>query len=117
MFQNEENGLAGGTAYAAASNTKKEKHIFALESDSGGFIPKGFGFSADKEVFETYFKKVNTWANLLEPYDLRLYPSGGGADIGPLRSQKGLLSNLQPDSQRYFDSVSYTHLDVYKRQM
>ena len=103
MFQNEENGLAGGTAYATASNLKKEKHIFALESDSGGFVPKGFGFSADKEVFEEYFKKVNTWANLLEPYDLRLFPSGGGADIGPLRSQKGLLSNLQPDSQRYFD--------------
>lgn len=111
MFQNEENGLAGGTAYANASNMKKEKHIFALESDSGGFIPKGFGFSADKEVFETYFKKVNTWATLLEPYDLRLYPSGGGADIGPLRSQKGLLGNLQPDSQRYFD---YHHTAIDK---
>lgn len=111
MFQNEENGLGGGNTYAAASNLKKEKHIFALESDSGGFTPRGFGFSAEKDVFEAYYKKVNTWSNLLEPYDLRLYPSGGGADIGPLRTQKGLLSNLQPDSQRYFD---YHHTEIDK---
>ena len=28
---------------------------------------------------------------------------GGGADISPLKSQKGLLIGLRPDSQRYFD--------------
>lgn len=103
LFMNEENGLAGGRAYADSSNAKKEKHILALESDSGGFTPRGFGFSAEKEVYESYFIKVNAWSNLLEPYDLKIYNGGGGADIGPLKSQKGLLSNLQPDSQRYFD--------------
>jgi carboxypeptidase Q len=113
MFQNEENGLAGGTAYAAFSNAKKEKHLFALESDSGGFTPRGFGFSADKDVFEGFFKKVNSWSNLLEPYDIRFYTGGGGADIGPLRSQKGLLSNLQPDSQRYFD-YHHTAIDNFE---
>ncbi len=103
LFMNEENGSAGGKAYAEISNEKHEKHLLALESDSGGFTPRGIGFSADKEVFEGYFKKVNTWSNLLEPYDLKLYPSGGGSDIGPLKSQKGLLASLVPDSQRYFD--------------
>jgi len=28
---------------------------------------------------------------------------GSGADISPLKSQKGLLIGLRPDSQRYFD--------------
>lgn len=109
MFMNEENGLGGGLAYADSSNARKEKHLFALESDAGGFTPRGLGFSADKDVFETYFKKVNTWAGLLDPYDIKLSSGGGGADIGPLRSQKGLLGSLQPDSQRYFD---YHHAEI-----
>lgn len=103
MFMNEENGLGGGLAYADSSNARKEKHLLALESDAGGFTPRGLAFSAEKEVFESYFKKVNGWAGLLEPYDLKLTTGGGGADIGPLRSQRGLLGSLQPDSQRYFD--------------
>lgn len=109
---NEENGLGGGLAYGDSSNARKEKHILALESDSGGFTPRGFGFSADKEVYENYFKKVNNWSNLLEPFDLKIYNGGGGADIGPLKSQKGLLANLQPDSQRYFD-YHHTRIDQF----
>ncbi len=103
MFMNEENGLGGGLAYADSSNARKEKHILALESDAGGFTPRGIGFSAEKEVYETYFKKVNSWAGLLEPYDIKFVNGGGGADIGPLKSQNGLLAGLLPDSQRYFD--------------
>jgi Zn-dependent M28 family amino/carboxypeptidase len=45
LFANEENGLRGGTQYAEVANQKKEKHIFALESDAGGFTPRGFGFT------------------------------------------------------------------------
>jgi hypothetical protein len=113
MFMNEENGLGGALAYADSSNARKEKHLFALESDAGGFTPRGLGFSADKEVFENYFKKVNSWAGLLEPFDLKLNTGGGGADIGPLRNQKGLLGSLQPDSQRYFD-YHHTTIDRFE---
>lgn len=103
MFSNEENGLAGGKAYAEASNAKGEYHMFSLESDAGGFVPRGFSFDADTSVFETKFKKVYDWLPLLEPYGLYLNKGGSGADIGPLKSQKGLLAGLRPDSQRYFD--------------
>ena len=44
LFMNEENGLRGGRKYAAIAKRKGEKHIFALESDSGGFTPRGFSF-------------------------------------------------------------------------
>ncbi len=44
LFMNEENGLRGGRKYAEIAKRKGEKHIFALESDSGGFTPRGFSF-------------------------------------------------------------------------
>jgi Zn-dependent M28 family amino/carboxypeptidase len=43
LFMNEENGNRGGIKYAELAKQNNEKHIFALESDSGGFTPKGFG--------------------------------------------------------------------------
>lgn len=103
LFSNEENGLAGGRTYAQVSNDKKEFHLAALESDSGGFSPRGFSFEADTSVFKTYYKNVSQWLPMLEPYGLHFETGGSGADIGPLKSQKGLLIGLRPDSQRYFD--------------
>ena len=103
LFSNEENGLAGGRTYAKLSNEKNEFHLAALESDSGGFSPKGFSFEADTSVFKSYYKHVSKWLPLLESYGLHFEMGGSGADIGPLKSQKGLLIGLRPDSQRYFD--------------
>jgi carboxypeptidase Q len=60
MFMNEENGGRGGAKYLEIAKAKKEKHIFALESDAGGFTPRGFGLemSAEKRM------KVMSWKNL-----------------------------------------------------
>lgn len=103
MFQNEENGLAGGTSYAAYSNAKNEFHLAAIESDAGGFTPQGFGFDGDTKLLERFKKVIPQWEELLGPYNIQFSPGGGGADIGPLKSQKGMLFGLKPDSQRYFD--------------
>jgi hypothetical protein len=103
LFSNEENGLAGGKTYSRISNQRGEFHLAALESDSGGFSPRGFSFDADTSVFKTYYKNVNKWLPLLESYGLMFEMGGSGADINPLKSQKGLLIGLRPDSQRYFD--------------
>ncbi len=101
LFANEENGLRGGTKYAEEAQAKGEKHIFALESDAGGFTPRGFGFTSS----EAQFQKIMEWKNLLSPYGAsELTRGGGGADIGPLnRTQNTPVAGLQPDSQRYFD--------------
>lgn len=109
MFMNEENGLAGGKAYAEESNRKKEKHIAALESDSGGLTPRGFTFDAEKEVLPAYFEKVEKWADLLTPYGLDLKKGGSGADVGPLKGQNALMAGFRPDGQRYFD---YHHTEI-----
>ncbi|MBK9734835.1 MAG: M20/M25/M40 family metallo-hydrolase [Saprospiraceae bacterium] len=103
LFSNEENGLAGGKTYAQFSNSNKEFHLAALESDSGGFSPKGFSFDADTSVFKTCYRHVSKWLPMLESYGLHFEKGGTGSDIGPLKSQKGLLIGLRTDSQRYFD--------------
>lgn len=100
LFMNEENGLRGGTEYAKVAKAKGENHIFALESDSGGFTPRGFSF----ESSDAFVTKAQQWKPLFEPYHIHLFEKGhGGADIGPLKNETIVLAGLRPDSQRYFD--------------
>jgi carboxypeptidase Q len=42
LYVNEENGNRGGETYAAEAKTKGEVHYAAVESDAGGFSPRGF---------------------------------------------------------------------------
>ena len=100
LFMNEENGLRGGNEYARVALAEGEKHVFALESDSGGFTPRGFSFDTDKETFE----QIKSWSTYFYPYLSDRFELGGsGADIGPLKPQGLILAGLKPDSQRYFD--------------
>ncbi len=100
LFMNEENGLRGGRKYAAVAQQKGEKHIFALESDSGGFTPRGFSFDCS----DSNFQQILNWKPLFEPYLIHYFEKGGsGADIGPLKESSNVLAGLRPDSQRYFD--------------
>ena len=100
LFMNEENGGKGGKRYQELSQANKENHIFALESDAGGFTPRGFFFECDDANFE----KIMNWKTLFEPYLIHSFVKGGtGSDISPLTSVKIVKAGLKPDSQRYFD--------------
>lgn len=100
LFMNEENGGKGGKKYEELSKKNKENHIFALESDSGGFSPRGFSFEAD----DANFNKIVSWKNLFEPYLIHSFVKGhSGSDIEPLTSKSIVKAGLKPDSQRYFD--------------
>ncbi len=100
LFMNEENGLRGGNAYANSALTNGEKHIFALESDAGGFTPRGFSFSCSNDEFA----QIESWKPLFKPYLIHYFEQGGsGADIRPLKNKYNVLAGLRPDSQRYFD--------------
>ncbi len=110
LFMNEENGVKGGTAYADSALAAKEKHILAMESDAGGFVPRGIGLEMPAALKE----KIQGWAPLFAPYGV--YDFGqeeGGVDIGPLKKQGVPLAGLLPDSQRYFD-VHHSHNDVFE---
>ena len=108
MFMNEENGLRGGTKYADLAKQNNEKHIAAIESDNGGFTPRGFGLvGTDAQI-----AKIVPFKKLLEYYGLNEIVRGsGGADIGPLGQQGTLLIGFKPDSQRYFD-FHHTQIDT-----
>lgn len=100
MFMNEENGLRGGVEYANQAKLKNEKHIAAIESDRGGFTPRGFTVPTQPKAKA----KVQSWKPLLEPYGLTDFnQEGGGADISPLAPQGVPLMGYLPDSQRYFN--------------
>lgn len=113
LFMNEENGLRGGTTYAAEAQRKGEKHLCAIETDAGGFTPRGFTFDGNGDVFETLFERIKPLRPYFEPYNMTLNPGGGGADIGPLKPQNVLLCGYYPDSQRYFD-FHHTAADVFE---
>ena len=111
LFANEENGLRGGNKYADEAKAKNEKHIFAIESDAGGFTPRALGFSGSDEQFQQFL----SWKGLIAPYGCTEFVSGGGgADIGPLnRAFKTPTASFNPDSQRYFD-IHHARSDVFE---
>jgi len=102
IFTNEENGARGAAAYAAAAKERGEKHLLALESDAGGFTPRGFELgSAQGPVHE---RAAGQWRALFEPYGVSAFtPGSGGTDVAPLQAQGAIVGELVPDSQRYFD--------------
>lgn len=109
-WMNEENGGRGGQAYADSALSRKEKHIAALESDAGGFTPRGFGLEMSPELKS----KVRSWQPLFFPYGVYDFThDGGGADIGPLAKQGTPLIGLEPDGARYFD-YHHTEDDVFR---
>lgn len=117
LFMNEENGLRGGNEYANIAKDKNENHVFALESDSGGFTPRGFSF----ECSEANLAQAKSWSKLFEPYMVHLFKNGfSGADISPLKNDEIVMAGLQPDSQRYFDhhhAENDTFEHVNKREL
>ncbi|WP_452221926.1 M20/M25/M40 family metallo-hydrolase [Lacinutrix salivirga] len=117
LFMNEENGLRGGKKYAEEAKRKNENHVFALESDSGGFTPRGFSFDCSDANLE----RITSWKPLFKPYLIHYFEKGySGADVGPLKTDSNILAGLRPDSQRYFDhhhAANDTFDAVNKREL
>ncbi|GAB2942686.1 M28 family peptidase [Hymenobacter coalescens] len=112
LFMNEENGNRGGIKYAELAKAAGEKHLAAIESDGGGFTPRGFGVETASPATVA---KVQRWAPLLAPYHAGSIAAGhGGTDIGPLKGQAQALIGYDCDSQRYFD-IHHTAADTFDK--
>jgi len=109
-FANEENGGRGGKKYLEEAKIKSEKHIFALESDAGGFTPRGFSL----DMKETERNKIINWKNLFYPYGASdIIAGGSGSDVRHLKELGTALAGFTPDSQRYFD-IHHAATDVFE---
>ncbi len=111
-FANEENGTRGGLKYAETAKLENEPHIFAIESDAGGFTPRGISL----DMTESKIKEVEKWAPLFLPYGIYDFSGRyGGVDINPLKVEiQTPLAGLSPDSQRYFD-IHHTPEDTFEK--
>ncbi len=109
LFANEENGTRGAAKYAEVAKAAGEKHLFALESDGGGFTPRAFSLSAAAAVMST----LDSWLPLFKQYGVTEFvDEGAGTDVDPLHEQlQTPVAELRPDSQRYFD-VHHAQNDV-----
>jgi Zn-dependent M28 family amino/carboxypeptidase len=100
FFINEENGARGATAYYEAHKGEMDKHVLALESDRGGFSPRGFETDASPESLAT----LREIATVVKPLGIDwVEPGHGGTDIGPMARSGVITVGFVPDPQRYFD--------------
>jgi len=107
LFTSEENSLNGATAYASAAKASGERHMFAVESDNGGFAPNGFELGSTQG---NAHMRAARWRSLFEPWGIWHFRKGtAGADVGPLMLQGVPVAEITPDSQRYFD---YHHTTI-----
>ncbi len=112
LWANEENGLRGGVAYAAAHAAEAKDHVFALESDSGVFWPATLGFSGSNAAR----LQVRDIVSLLAPLGFgEPIIGGGGADIGPI-AQAGNAPTMAyiGDAAKFFP-IHHTPADTVDR--
>ncbi len=109
LFTNEENGGRGGKAYAATHGG--EVHVAALETDSGGYAPRGLFVEHHGDTAAR--AQIAELLGLLEPIGASAVRDGeGGADIAPLVERTKVLGlGLWTDGRTYFD-IHHTPADT-----
>ena len=112
FFANEENGLAGATAYAKAHAAEIPKHVIAFEADFGAARVVEVRYAGAEEKRPQFL----TIAALLKPLGVTLStePAGGGADISPLQALGVPMLDLRQDGTTYFD-FHHTANDTVER--
>lgn len=109
LFANEENGLVGGKGYGEFAAAEKNTHYAAIESDRGGFTPRGFSVDSTPEIIS----KMESWLPYFRRTGIEWFRKGGsGADISRIKNARALIGYV-PDSQRYFD-FHHSDNDVFE---
>lgn len=106
LFANEENGLAGARAYAAAHEGELARHVLALEADFGDGRAWGLRTPDRSESWARI-------ASLLAPMGVEWQEEAphGGADLGPIEERGVPVADVMQDGTRYFD-LHHTPNDV-----
>jgi hypothetical protein len=100
LFMAEELGAFGAKEYASQAKAKGEKHLAAIESDSGGFAPVGFAVDGSDGAVAA----VKRWAPYLAPLHAATIEKGeSGVDVAPLGALGAITLGVVTDSTHYFD--------------
>jgi carboxypeptidase Q len=101
MFIDEEFGGTGGRFYAKDERRKHERHLLAMESDRGGFLPVGIAAGRSEAGL---LQRLRALGELFKPLGIMSFsPGGGGVDVGPLIEQGTVPAAVIPNAQTYFD--------------
>ena len=105
----EENSAAGAKEYAARNKEDGVFHLAAIESDRGGFTPRGFSIDgSDNSMKNEAMDRLEQWSELLEPYDLHRYDFGySGVDVNKMKDQDFVLMGYVPGFTTVFRLSSY----------
>jgi carboxypeptidase Q len=101
LYANEEFGLSGARAYAAAHVEEAPRHVLAMEADLGA--GRVWGYAA--HVTPGAEPLVRSIFADLAPLGVEWVPepAHGGADLGPLDAYRVPMMDLRHDATRYFD--------------
>jgi carboxypeptidase Q len=112
LWVDEENKQSGALEYAKQCADNHVKHIAAIESDAGGYLPLGFYIDTDND---TALKKVGSWMEYFRPYEMfQLVEGYAGVDISPLKDAEILMLGLKTNIQQY-GSIFHSEKDVFER--
>ena len=111
LFTNEENGVRGGKGYAQQHAAELPSTVLAVESDSGGFAPRGFSIGhRDAPAASRMRARIADIATLLASLNAQRITVGhGGTDIEPMEAAGVPQVALDVDNRLYFD---YHHTDA-----
>jgi carboxypeptidase Q len=109
----EEIGVHGGKAYLEAHRHELDRHLLALESDSGSYEPRGFTIDADNFVITELIGRAAPLARLA-PDDWSVHRGGSGADIGSIVREGVIGVGHRVDNPHYFD-VHHSRADTFEK--
>lgn len=105
LWTNEENGLAGGKAYAKDHESELANHVAAIESDSGGFKPTGYSVECSDDAREAL--AALQLEEILGPIrsigPMKVKTGHSGADISPMEPAGVVLMGHNVEGATYFD--------------
>lgn len=113
LWTNEENGLAGGKAYAADHADELPKHVSAIEADSGVFRPTGYSVECENKEREALAaEQLRDLLTLLSSLgSMKVSTGHSGADISAMKPAGVLLMGHNVEGATYFD-YHHTHADT-----
>jgi carboxypeptidase Q len=130
LFTNEENGLRGGEQYRDDHRDELERHVAAIETDTGNGLASGFRVDVrtdplegddatvearQQELLSGVLAQLEPLRALLKPLDADTFiPAFSGADVMPIAKEGVLCFGMNHDTSHYFD-IHHTEADTFDK--